>query len=355
MIPIEIKKQCVERKSKGEPVRDTYKFFKASCDSTMNMESFRRKLNQWKKHSVISDDILFGASLSGNMKPTHGTVQVDENGKVTRAWIRGDSNEYWQEQILEAISKVQPLPTVVERYEAIRFKSLLEIPLFDMHFGVADLEYYLDVQREVIEHIERGHEKIVFAIGSDLFHNNDHRGRTAKGTFIEGVDMCKAYDDALKFYIPLIESALSCSVDVEIVYIKGNHDESPSYFFCRHLKSLFPTVKFNLDFQEKKIVTWEEVFIGYTHGDKGKSAIPMVFIAKYPMEWAKSKVKEIHTGHLHVESVKDSYGAKIRILPTANITDQWSEDNAYEMAAKEFQLFEYRPDRLKSVHTVKSK
>ena len=166
--------------------------------------------------------------------------------------------------------------------------------------------------------------------------------------------MEKAFNDAVNFYVPLIRLAIKHSNSVEILYIKGNHDETPSWYFCKYLEALFPDVPFDLRFVEKKVFTWRKIFIGYTHGDKGKNAIPYVFIQKWPMEWAESKVREIHTGHLHTlkEGAKDTYGTRIRTLPTAGITDEWSEDNSFEGAVKEFNLFEYAADRIKSVHSV---
>ena len=55
---------------------------------------------------------------------------------------------------------------------------------------------------------------------------------------------------------------------------------------------------------------------------------------------------------LKEEGTKDTFGTRIRTLPTAGITDEWSEDNSFEGAVKEFNLFEYAADRTKSVHSV---
>lgn len=354
LIPDEIKKECIERKLSGEDMSTIYKFFVDNTESKMSPTSFVRKVNYWKKERD-SDEILEASTLNGAFKPKWGTVQLDGSGNIERAWIRGADDESWKEEILLAIKESKPLLTERLSADLERNKTMLEIPLMDMHFGIADFAYYKGVQADVMEHVRKWHDTIVFAIGSDLFHNNDHRGRTAKGMPIEHVDMCKAYNEALSFYVPLIAEALENAHKVKIIYIKGNHDESPSYFFCKHLEALFPSADFNLDFVEKKVVTWEKIFIGYTHGDKGKNAIPEVFIRKWAVEWATSEVREIHTGHNHVEKVRDSYGTRMRSLPTANITDGWSEDNAFEGAVKEFQLFEYGSDRIRAIYPVYAK
>src|SRR5699024_2530106 len=78
---------------------------------------------------------------------------------------------------------------------------MLEIPLFDMHFGIADYDYYKPVLLQVIELIkQRTYKEINIIIGQDLFHNDDFRGRTASGREIEYTDITKAWEDARRFY-----------------------------------------------------------------------------------------------------------------------------------------------------------
>lgn len=350
MIPKELKLECIRLKDEGVPLKKIYReHFQAGSESTMSLSSFQRKLNYWKrKYSEGAEPSV------PNFKPRWGTVHYDDKGNIIQEWVRGDNKRDWQEEILEAILNTKPLEVEFNPEQRMCVDTMLEIPLFDMHFGIADFEHYSGTQSEVAEYIARGHDTVVFAVGSDLFHNNDHRGRTAKGTQIEKVDMTKAFNDAVQFYTPLIRLALKNSNKVQVIYIKGNHDETPSWYFCKYLEALFPDVEFDLDFKEKKVVTWRKVFIGYTHGDKGKNAIPYVFIQKWAKEWADARVREIHTGHLHnlKEGTKDVYGTRMRTLPTAGITDEWSEDNSFEGAVKEFNLFEYTSNRIKSVHSV---
>lgn len=347
MISKEVKMQCIELKDKGMKVREIYEdYFLENTDSEMTYDSFRRKLNHWKKRGVYEEGRI------RNFTPRWGTVQYDGNGNIITEYIRGDDGRDWHQEILKAIEKARPLEKKLQHYHSIRTDRMLEIPLFDMHLGVADFNHYRQTQNEIAELIERGYDEIIFAVGSDLFHNNDHRGRTAKGTQIEQVDMLKAFDDAVSFYVPLINLAREKAKRVRIIYVKGNHDETPSWYFVKYLSAIYQDVVFDLEFQEKKIVTWKNIFIGYTHGDKGQKAIPEVFITKWATEWSKATTREIHTGHLHVLKERDSYGTRVRTLPTAGITDQWSKDGGFEGAVKEFNIFEYKARRLCSVHSV---
>lgn len=232
-------------------------------------------------------------------------------------------------------------------------KRMLEIPIFDAHFGVSSYEYYKETQIKIYKYINSRHwDKIVFAIGSDNFHNDDFRGRTSKGTEIEKVDMVQAWKDALNFYVPLIESAVNNSNNVKIIYIKGNHDEAMSWAFVQHLKAKFPKLEFNDEFEERKAILYGKNFIGFTHGDKAKKNLHHIFPVEFSEMWAKANNREIHIGHLHREDAMDSFGTVIRTLSTRNKTDQWSKDYGFVGAHKRFMLFEYSLENLESIHYV---
>ena len=74
------------------------------------------------------------------------------------------------------------------------------------------------------------------------------------------------------------------------------------------------------------------------------------FVLDFPQEFAAAKVREIHSGHLHRESVDE--GMMVRRLPSGVPTDEWSSNNGYVGAHKRFQIFEWAENRLKSTHYI---
>lgn len=255
-------------------------------------------------------------------------------------------------RIIEAINNVQPIYFQASYIEASN-KKLLEIPIFDSHFGVSDYEYYKPTQNRIYNKIIKNHwDEILFVVGQDMFHNNDHRGRTANGTQIQVVDMHKAWEDCRSFYEPLIEVALKSSNKVKIIYSKGNHDETISWSFVKFLSARYPQVEVDDSFEERKIHVFGRNFIGITHGDKGRKNLHNIFPAEFPMEWAKATNREIHIGHLHTEDAKDWFGTVIRTLATRNKTDDWHKNNGYVGSHKRFMLFEYNENELESIHYV---
>ncbi|NCC80391.1 MAG: hypothetical protein EOM07_12415, partial [Clostridia bacterium] len=262
-------KAAVERlqtlwRETGYPYRKLAESMSEEFDSDFSFDMVR---NYIRRHREIFPS-REGEILPGGFVPKWGTFKFDNEGGIETSWIRGAKEERdWHSELLEAISNAKPVEVEFNPEQRLDKNTLLEVPLFDMHFGIASFEHYAKTHSEVAKHIVRGHDTVVFAIGSDLFHNNDHRGRTAKGTQIEKVDMEKAFNGAALFYVSLIRLAIKHSNNVEVLYIKGNHDETPSWYFCKYLEALFPDIPFDLRFTEKKVFTWRKIFIGYTHGD----------------------------------------------------------------------------------------
>ena len=63
-------------------------------------------------------------------------------------------------------------------------------------------------------------------------------------------------------------------------------------------------------------------------------------------------MREIHVGHLHRESdSRDEYGIQIRRISTKNKDDEWTDSEGF-MSQKRFMLFEWHPNRLKSIHYI---
>src|SRR5690606_16960289 len=111
------------------------------------------------------------------------------------------------DKLLDTIKETQSIIIKTDSKE-LDDKRMLEIPLFDTHFGISDYEYYKDTQMKILDKLSlRKYEEVLFIIGQDMLHHDNFRGQTANGTQIESVDMVKAWNDARTFYEPIIEKA----------------------------------------------------------------------------------------------------------------------------------------------------
>ncbi|WP_226035624.1 hypothetical protein [Aquibacillus saliphilus] len=246
--------------------------------------------------------------------------------------------------------KIDPVYKSIDVVEGI---DLLEIPLYDLHFGVNTYEYYKPVLEEISQKIKsKKWDRIFFIIGQDLLHNNGFSGQTSSGTPIEQVDMDQAWEDAWRFYCELLKLAQDNANQVDGSYSIANHDDSMAWAFVKCLEVKFPDISFDTNKKVRKSYVWNGVFIGYTHGHKGANRLHENFLSDFGKQMALADIVEIHSGHLHTEKAKDKFGVLVRTLSTKGQTDGWHEDNGFVGANKRFQLFEYSPVSLKSIYYI---
>ena len=345
------KRACVQRAVDGETYRSIYN----SVDhGEMSFRTFSRRMADWKGKLLTDEKCLETANLGFRFAPKGSTVQVNAKGELERAWIKQNADDMWDELLQAIKTDVKPVQIDPPPYRSS--DRMLEAPLFDMHFGVADLEYYKPVLAEILEIVRsRQWDKIVITVGQDLFHNDSiNKGVTSKGTLIERVNMQKAVTDALAFYYALIDEAIRCSNSCEVTYSPGNHDKTVGWLFSEILKARYGSIV-DTSPKQRKAIWWNECFIGITHGEKGNDTAAGLrgkFTKEFPALFATAKVREIHTGHLHREGEsRDEYGIQIRRISTGNKDDEWTAEEGY-MSHKKFMLFEWSTGRLRSIHYV---
>lgn len=350
MIDNAMKVKCVESLKKMSTREVFDRVFRPEYGDVWTYETFKRQMRNWK-HKAGADSSLLMAGTFPKFQPNGATVQVDANGRVTQLWIKQQREMLdWigiRKFLTEGIKPVHIEPTTISG------ETMLEIPLFDMHFGIADLEIYRDSLAELVGIIgSKQYEEINILFGQDVLHNNDMRGHTAKGTDIQKIDFKLAWKDAWSFFCVVIECSLRHAPKVNVRYSKGNHDECSAWCLFKALEARYPQCSWDDGMQPRKCIFWRGCWIGFGHCEyTNKSAVLFQnFVLDFPQEFAAAKVREIHSGHLHRESVDE--GIFVRRLPSAVKTDEWSSDNGYVGAHKRFMLFEWAPERLKAIYYI---
>ncbi len=361
IISDEEKQEYVALYAKGVDKEKIYELYVDRHGKTFrSAESFSRTVRGWRRMSKVGSAILEAANIDGGFVPHGCTAQVNANGEVTQVWVkqhRDDNDwreliEHIKESVLDSPKPFEATSSVAREYDL----SMLEIPLYDMHFGIADFAYYENTLNDLLSVIKSGaYDEINVVIGQDLLHNDDFEGRTTKGTPIEKVDMVQAWEDAKRFWYAVIDTAVEYAWKVKIIYSKGNHDKSMSWAFVQMLKAFYgDKIEVDDTLVSRKVIHWHGCFIGVTHGEYKKSKANELFqqfVCEFPQEFASSKVREVHAGHEHAEGDKD-VGAMVRRLSTSAKTDEWSLDNGFTGAHKRFMLFEYKPNRLSAVYYI---
>lgn len=355
MIPIEVKKTCCDMFASGTSLREIYDdYFVEQFDIPQSYKAFTTSIKRWMDKKYPEDLTLEKGTYEGFIAHD-ATVQVSKDGEIIQAWIKQKASDIDLEEFLVGVREA------VEPYEGspgtyIESDRMLEIPLFDMHWGVAFMDYYKPVLDEILGIIQSKHwDRIVIPFGQDFFHNDSIvNGQTTKGTLIEKVDMVRAVRDSKQFMYAIVDAALSHSNEVSVLYTAGNHDRSISWMFIQVLLERYGLIVDD-SITNRKVVAYGKNAIMFTHGDS-KQATPknlaQIFPISFASEFANADVREVHAGHLHREAESDIYGVMVRRLSTGGRSDEWADKEDFIGAHKRFMLFEWDLNKLRSIHYI---
>ena len=355
-VPIEVKKTCCEMKAAGKSSREIYvDYFKKVTKSPATYASFRTMINRWIKKQWADDTTLQRGTYEGFIAHD-ATVQVTKSGEIVQAWIKQKAGDIDPEEFIEAIKEhIEPY-----RFEprTINYSSrMLEIPLFDMHWGVAFMDHYEPVLRDILTIVRsRDWDRIVIPFGQDFFHNDSITdGRTTKGTAIEKVDMIRAVNEGREFIYAIIDESLKQAKTVDVFYTPGNHDRSISWMFMQILRERYGDSIVDDSMEYRKVIAYGKNAIMFTHGDSKQATaknLAHIFPISFPEEFSNANIREVHAGHLHHEAEADIYGIMVRRLSSGGVVDDWTNHQDFVGSHRRFMLFEWDLDRLGSIHYI---
>lgn len=355
-IPVQVKKECCRLKAEGKTHKEIYdEYFTKVVNVPTTSNTFRHLLRRWERKLYPDSSTLEAGTYEGFIAHD-ATVQVSKNGEIIQAWIKQKASDLNPEEFLDAIrDSVEPF--VYEPRDFSNATRMLEIPLFDMHWGVAFMDHYEPVLNELLDIIiSRKWEKIVIPFGQDFFHNDSIiNGQTTKGTVIEKVDMIRAVKESRKFMCSLIDTALQCSNEVKVVYSAGNHDRSIAWMFIQVLLERYGPSVVDDTLEYRKVITYGTNAVMITHGDSKQATaknLAHIFPISFAEEFANATVREVHAGHLHHEAEADIYGVMVRRLSSGGKVDGWSNREDFIGTHRRFMIFEWGPKKLASIHYV---
>jgi hypothetical protein len=356
VIPAIVKKTCCQMYVEGKSSREIYnEYFTQNTDSSASYGSFRAMLARWTKKNY-PDEITLERGTYDGFIAHDATVQVSKSGEIVQAWIKQKATDIDTEEFLEAI-RGSVEPALYEMRERVDTDRMLEIPLFDMHWGIAFMDHYTPVLNELLNLIaSRNWDRIVIPFGQDFFHNDSVvNGQTTKGTVIDKVDMVRAVRESKTFMYMLIDTAIKHANEVKVVYSPGNHDRSIAWMFVQVLLERYGPTIVDDALEYRKVFTYGKNAIMVTHGDS-KRATPKnlahIFAISFPEQFANADVREVHAGHLHCEGEADIFGVMVRRLSTGGKIDDWSNREDFVGAHRRFMVFEWDHNKLNSIHYI---
>ena len=355
-IPIRVKRECCRMKKEGSSDRDIYEnLFCKFVEKPCTFNSFRRSLRKWMTKTFPDNTTLECGTYEG-FTAHNATVQVSKNGEIIQAWIKQKADEIDVEDLIKALKENVDPYEYEPKYDAYA-ERMLEIPLFDMHWGISFLEDYKQVLDDVLNLIHSRHwDRIIIPFGQDFFHNDSVvNAVTTKGTMVDKVDMTRAVKEGRQFITTIIDSALDNANAVRVLYTPGNHDRSVTWMFMQVLLERYGSDVVDDAMEYRKVFTYGKNSIMVTHGDS-KSAtaknLSHIFAVSFPKEFAQAEIREVHAGHLHHEKVGDIFGVMVRRLSSGVEVDDWSNRQDYVGTHRRFMIFEWGLNTLRSIHYV---
>jgi hypothetical protein len=255
-------------------------------------------------------------------------------------------------QIAEARAKA-PAPRPIA-YRKLHGECMAEIDIPDLHLGklcwAAESGENFDVKiaeglfmEALARHRDAaapyGIKRFLFPIGNDYL-NVDNAARTTTAGTVQDEDgrWQRSYTRGRQLLARAIEY-LRQVAPVHVIHIGGNHDYERGFYLADALACQFSKqadVSFDIGPAARKYVRHGAVLIGFTHGDKEPvKDLPLTMAVEVPREWAATRFREFHLGHLHhkrerdFQPVLEEKSVIVRHLSSLTAADAWHAGKGY--------------------------
>lgn len=235
------------------------------------------------------------------------------------------------------------------KYKKVHGDAMFEIAMPDIHFGrltwaeETGQDYDIQIAEKMVDKVLSDLlasatlypvHKILLPIGNDFYNVNSKDNTTVNGTpQQEDTRWQKTYRRGRELAVHMIEMC-SQIAPVDVLIIKGNHDEEKSFYMGDGLCCWFhnnPNVHIDNGAMSRKYYLYGHSLIGFTHGDEEKlDKLPSLMPTEVPDLWAKSTYREFHLGHKHKKyEVNEENGVVVRLLRSLVPIDAWTFDKGF--------------------------
>ena len=217
--------------------------------------------------------------------------------------------------------------------------------LQDLHFGKTGNEDMGQILVDAVKyligkaHVSYGLNKLVVVVGPDTLNMDTFGGTTTKGTPVENSESAtQAYLKAFESICEAIITLSSFAPEIEVIFIPGNHDRLSSFHLLHAVSQAFTGWKhitFNIDYAERKVITYGSNMLCFEHGDVHAKNNPLVFAVEFSKQWGDSAWRMLYTGHYHGRKAKEyvteneEHGFITRIIPALTSSDYYHYHNKY--------------------------
>lgn len=270
------------------------------------------------------------------------------------------TNTVTTDDFIDAINNdVEPvIPTSFQRQTSTNTTDQsLVIPLFDMHFGITDLEVaytYLCHLEDLIS--DKQYRDVVLVFGGDTFHSDFMtKSQTAKNTQLDHVDNKQALADATSFFDDLIRIVNNHADHIDVLAVGGNHDYDKQYLWMYAMSIKWQKfAEFHLTTETRQYFQVGHVMLAVLHGDQALNKIANLMSTENPSMWADSTARIALSGHFHKNVIKqvgdNDDGVMLYQCSTIKPSDQYESDKGFTMAGHKLEVFTLNNHRIVGIN-----
>lgn len=312
------------------------------------LDLYNISLDEWEVEKKVINTWESGA------KGPDGSTLITPLFQV-KVWLKSkkEVKELHQikEEFVEELKKISPkIPKLPRNQKSSDSKYLLQINIFDLHFGKMAWEpetghnysikiatqLFNDCIDEFITDVkDLPLEGILLPIGNDFFNSDKAHpfNSTTKGTpQEEDTRWQNTFKLGRQMLVENINK-LAQIAPVTVMMVPGNHDFERNFYLGDSLEGWFynnENVTVDNSPSPRKYFMYKNILLGFTHGDQEKvSDLPLLMAQEAPLEWASTKYREVHLGHVHhkreikYKSAQEYQGVIVRYMSSLSATDSW--------------------------------
>jgi hypothetical protein len=346
-IPITAKEGVVQESGKGEDDKElTVNVRIKSLDAAL--EAAEVDLDVWEVDHYLINKWEMGYKDANEQARDHELWQV-------KIWLKRKVRSYIEDAIDRLAERVGTWqPVALKDYPVITQRHLLEIALFDHHFGKlawgmetgndydlkTSVNLYSNAIEDLLERVIGYHvEQILLPIGQDFFHVNSWKNTTVNDT-PQDVDtrMSKIFEAGCDAVINGIARCLAVA-PVNVLWVPGNHDYESSWYMAKFIEAWYrnmDSVRVDKDPRSRKYVGYGRNLIGFTHGsEEAHRDLPSIMLRERTELAVEAISLNWHVGHAHKKKetifhASDTYnGVRVQVIPSLCGTDAWHYKKGY--------------------------
>lgn len=237
--------------------------------------------------------------------------------------------------------------------------KMLLIGIADLHYGLLakdnlSEEYNMQIAKERFNSIitdvvkrkssDKTIEKVVLLIGNDFLSADNVQGTTSRNFTQQDqeTNWYEIIESATEMLIEEIDKLRFFFPRVEVINVKGNHDEMSTFGIMQTLNAYYrghQAVTINTSCKFRQYIRYGTSLIGLSHNERVQD-VSKIMAAETGTDFGECRYKLFLMAHLHKQQLlEDDYGVDIRRLPSVVGASAWTASQGYCGTNKMSQTF----------------